>query len=72
MCFGLPADQRHLPGAMFYIALAMPCGLRQARPEMPAGVPDVLPRLHQALSFGYQALRCSLPPAVSMEISCER
>jgi hypothetical protein len=65
MCIRLPANERHLPVALFCRALAMPRGLRPARPQMHAGLPDFLSGLHQALSVGYQALRCRLPQAVS-------
>lgn len=69
MCFVLPANGRHLPVAVFCIALAMQRGLRQGRPPMHADLPDLLPGLHQALSIGCQALRCRLPPAASGEHS---
>ena len=65
MCFRLPANGRYLPVAMFCIALAMQGGLRQGRPQMHAGLPDLLPGLHQALSVGDQELRGRLPQAVT-------
>ena len=65
MCFDLPANQHHLPVAMFCIALAMSRGVCPTRPQMSAGVPDLLPSLPQAVSVGYQALLRGLPQAVS-------
>ena len=66
MCFGLPANQRHLPVAMFCISLAMPRGVCPARPQMCGGLPGFLPILHQAVSVGDQALLRRLPQAVSI------
>ena len=66
MCFGLPANQRHLPVAMFCISLAMPRGVCPARPQMCAGLPGFLPILRQAVSVGDQALLRRLPQAVSI------